>query len=259
MNIPIETIFAMLAVEMFRTLVMPEEAPHPGVGIVLVASAAWVVFQYVLAASLARRTLRRLRRASGTTVDIVEDFRFRLVVQRVVLVVLCFAHIYFTRWPSFVEETMGLPRWSVLDDVVAIAPFVSATAAGWIATYRADSLLSRRPWGIGEYVWFQARYSLLLVLLPWLVLKGIDDSRELWPERLREIADSTLVSVAIFVVVNALAAVYLPLFLKWLFRASSMPPSEMTSIAHCIVSAKRLFEPFSSAPVRINVLLKPEN
>jgi hypothetical protein len=37
------------------------------------------------------------------------------------------------------------------------------------------------------------------------------------------------------------------------------PPSTKVSIAHCIVSANRLFDPFSSAPVRISVLLNPEN
>ncbi len=37
------------------------------------------------------------------------------------------------------------------------------------------------------------------------------------------------------------------------------PSSEMTSMAHCMVSAKRLLEPFSSAPVRNSVLLKPAN
>lgn len=229
MNIPIEAVFAMLAIEMFRALGRPEGLSIPETGVVVAATAGWIAFQYVLAAWLAGRTRRKLRRAQGSTLAIVEDFRFGLVVNRVVLVILCFAHIYFTRWPAFVEEALGLPGWSVLDDVAAMAPFVAALSAGWVATYRADKMLSRRPWGMGEYVWFQARYSLLLVLLPWLVLKGIDDSRELWPEGLREISESAAASVVTFAAIIAAAAIFLPLFLKRLFRAVSMPASGLRS------------------------------
>jgi Zn-dependent protease with chaperone function len=223
-NIPLETIFAMLAIEMFRSL--GHDLPLPATGLVTAATGGWIVFQYVLAASLARRTRRRLLRGQESTVEVFEDFRFRLVLHRVVLVMICFAHIYFTRWPTFVEEAMGLPAWSVLDDVASVAPFVAAMVAGWLATYRADKMLSRRPWGIGEYVWFQTRYSLLLVLVPWLVLKGIDDSRELWPGWARELAEEPYVSFLFLAGVVVAAAVYLPVFLKWLFRARTMPPSE---------------------------------
>jgi Zn-dependent protease with chaperone function len=229
MNIPIEAIFAMLAAEMYRALVAPEGLPLQETGIVIGVTGGWVLFQYLLATSLAHRTTRRLRRAQGSTTKIIEDFRFRLVVQRVVLVALCIAHMHYTRWPTFVEKVLGLPAWSVIDDVLVMAPFVAAMAAGWLATYRADKMLSRRPWGLGEYVWFQARYSLLLVLLPWLVLKGVDDSREVWPERVQELAESMPVQIGGVVVLACAAVVLLPLFLRWLFRAVPMPPSDMRS------------------------------
>ena len=225
MNVPIETVLAMLAIEMFRALAGPEGLRPPGVWTILAATGGWIAFQYALAALLARRTRRRLRRAGGTTLDILEDFRFRLMVLRAALVVLAFAHTYLTRWPTFVEETLRLPEWSVVDDVAAVAPFVAAMAAGWLATYRADQILSRRPWGLGEYVWFQARYSLLLVLLPWLVLRALEDSRALWPEDLREAAESAVARAAVFALTVALAAVLVPAFFKWLFRAVSMPDS----------------------------------
>lgn len=229
MNIPIEAVFAMLAIEMYRSLAEPESSTPPAAAFVAAATVGWVLFHYTLAASLARRTRRRLRRAHTSSVEIFEDFRFRQVILRAVLVVLCFVHIHFTRWPTFVEEGLRLPSWSVLDDIAAMAPFVAAMLAGWVAIYRTDRMLSRRAWGLGEYVWFQARYSLLLVLLPWLVLKGIDDSRELWPPRLQEISESVPVAVAIFAALVAAAVVFVPVFLKWLFRARSMPPSEMRS------------------------------
>ncbi|MHC5057264.1 MAG: M48 family metalloprotease [Planctomycetota bacterium] len=229
MNIPIEAIFAMLAAEMFRALVEPEGLPPQETGIVVAVTAGWILFQYLVAASLAHRTTRRLRRAQGSTTKIVEDFRFRLVVQRVILVVLCIAHMHYTRWPTFVEKTIGLPHWSIIDDVIVMAPFVAAMAAGWMATYGADKMLSRRPWGLGEYVWFQARYSLLLVLLPWLVLKGVDDSREVWPPRVQDLSESIPVQVAGVALLAGVAIVFLPLFLRWLFRAVPMPPSDMRS------------------------------
>ncbi len=229
MNIPIEAVFAMLAIEMYRSLAQPAAVTPPGGWIVLAATGGWIVFQYALAASLGRRTRRRLRRPHTSTVEIFEDFRFRQLIQRVVLVVLCFAHIHFTKWPTFVEGRLHLPPWSVLDDIAAIAPFVGAMLAGWVAVYRTDRMLSRRAWGLGEYVWFQARYSLLLVLMPWLVLKGIDDSRELWPARLQELSESTPVWMGAFALLVVASAVFVPVFLKWLFRARSMPPSEMRS------------------------------
>ncbi|MHC4503295.1 MAG: M48 family metalloprotease [Planctomycetota bacterium] len=228
MNIPIEALLAMLAIEFFRAI-GPEGLRVPATGVVLASTAGWIAFQYVLAAWLASRTRRKLRRARGSTVAIVEDFRFRLVVHRVVLVALCFAHTGFICWPAFVENVLGLPAWSVLDDVVAILPFVAALAAGWMATYRADKMLSRRPWGIGEFVWFQARYSLLLVLLPWLLLRAIVDSHELWPEGVRKLAVHPVASVVFFVVLVGVSATFLPLFLKRLFRAVSMPPSDIRS------------------------------
>ena len=229
MNIPIEAAFAMLAIEMYRSLAGPEAARPPDGWIVLAATGGWIAFQYVVAVSLARRTRRRLRRAHTSTVEIFEDFRFRQVIQRVLLVVLCFAHIHFTRWPTFVEERLHLPSWSVLDDVVAIAPFAFAMFAGWVAIYRTDRMLSRRSWGLGEFVWFQARYSLLLVLLPWLVLKGVFDSAELWPPAWQNLAENTWLMMAVFALIVVATAVFVPVFLKWLFAGRSMPPSEMRS------------------------------
>ena len=228
MNIPIEALLAMLAIEFFRAI-GPEGLRIPATGVVIASTAGWIAFQYVLAAWLAGRTRRKLRRARGSTVAIVEDFRFRLVVHRVVLVALCFAHTGFICWPAFVENVLGLPAWSMLDDVVAILPFVAALAAGWMATYRADKMLSRRPWGMGEFVWFQARYSLLLVLLPWLLLRAIVDSHELWPKGVRDLAVHPVASVVFFVVLVAASATFLPLFLKRLFRTVSMPPSDIRS------------------------------
>jgi len=236
MNIPIEAIFAMLAAQMYRELVGPEGLPRRETGIVVAVTVCWILVQYLLAASLAHRTTKRLRRAQGSTTRIVEGFRFRLLVQRVVLVALCIAHMHFTRWPTFVEKTMRLPPWSVIDDIMVMAPFVAAMAAGWLATYKADKMLSRRPWGVGEYVWFQARYSLLLVLLPWLVLKGVDDSRAIWPDRMRELAESVPVQIAGVVMLAAAAVVFLPLFLRWLFRAVAMPPSDMRSRLEALVA-----------------------
>jgi len=236
MNIPIEAIFAMLAAQMYRELIGPEGLPRRETGIVVAATACWILFQYLLAASLSHRTTKRLRRARGSTTRIVEGFRFRLLVQRVVLIALCIAHMHFTRWPTFVEKTMRLPSWSVLDDIMVMAPFVAAMAAGWLATYKADKMLSRRPWGGGEYIWFQARYSLLLVLLPWLVLKGVDDSRAIWPERMKDLARSVPVQVAGVVILAAAAVVFIPLFLRWLFRAVAMPPSDMRSRLEALVA-----------------------
>jgi len=236
MNIPFEAIFAMLAAEMYRALLGLGALPHEDTGFVVAATVGWILIQYLIAASLAHRTTRRLRRAQGSTTKIVEDFRFRLVVQRVVLVVLCITHMHYTRWPTFVERAIGLPPWSVIDDVLVMTPFVAAMAAGWLATYRADKMLSRRPWGIGEYIWFQARYSLLLVLVPWLVLKGIDDSRELWPPKLQALADSFPLQIAGIFLLVAAAVVFFPLFLRWLFRAVTMPPSEMRSRLEALVA-----------------------
>jgi len=227
-NIPIEALLAMLAIEFFRAI-GPESPRIPATGVVIASTAGWIAFQYVLAAWLASRTRRKLRRARGSTVAIVEDFRFRLVVHRVVLVSLCFAHTGFICWPAFVENVLGLPAWSMLDDVVAILPFVAALAAGWLATYRADKMLSRRPWGIWEFVWFQARYSLLLVLLPWLLLRAIVDSHELWPKGVRDLAVHPVASVVFFVVLVAASATFLPLFLRRLFRAVPMPESDIRS------------------------------
>lgn len=227
MTFPIETVFAMLAIEMFRSVAQPEGLPPPSTKTVLLVTAAWAAWSYLLGAALARRVHRRLRREQSSTLEVFEDFRFRVVIQKVVLVVLCFAHTYFTRWPVFVEEVLGLPSWSVVDDLAAIAPFMAAMLAGWAATFRADRALSRRSWGLGEYVWFQARYSLLLVLVPWLILKGIDDSREIWPERLKALAGTPWTSALFFALVVGAAAAFLPLFLKRLFRATSMPDGEL--------------------------------
>ncbi len=227
MNIPIETIFAMLAIEVFRTLARADAPAPPRVETVLAVTAAWVLLQYSFAATLAHRTRAKLRRARGSTATILEDFRFRLVVHRVVLVILCFVHIHYTRWPTFVERTLRLPEWSVLDDVVAVAPFVAALAAGWLATYRADKLISRRDWGLGEYVWFQARYSLLLVMLPWLVLRALADTQGFWPADLQNLSENATANIAVFAIVIGASATFLPLFLKRLFRAVGMPPSDI--------------------------------
>lgn len=225
MNIPLETILAILAVEIYRSSAQPEG--FLGAPVVAAVTLAWVLFSYLLGLGLAGRVRRRLRRHRGPAAELIEDFRVGLLLHRSVTVLFWFAYLYVTAWPVFIEGVMGLPRWSILDDVLAVAPFVAALASGWAASYAADKALSRRAWGLGEYLWFQTRYSLLLVLLPWLLLKAVQDSWEFWPEPLQGVMDSPVLGFVSFLLVVGAAAVFLPVFLKWLFRAKSMPDSSL--------------------------------
>ena len=82
---------------------------------------------------------------------------------------------YVVRWPLFVEGTLALHGWVLVDELLRLAPFFAMLFLAWVPAWRIDRALRMGAWSLREYVEFQVRQNLLLVLLPIAALVTLDD------------------------------------------------------------------------------------
>ena len=221
MNIPFETIIALVLLELYRGA--PPAEP-PSAARALLGLAAYLASMAALSWLNLRRSQEDLRVLGGPSPEAAEAHRLRIVRQRVIAVALYAALLHLFDWPGFVVYTLRVPVWCVLDDVLAVAPYLATVAIAWVPMHRADVALSNRAWSLGEYVRFSLRHSHAMVLVPWLAFKAFDDSSYFWPKGLtRALEGSDLLEYALLAATLGAAIVFFPLLLKVLMRCESMP------------------------------------
>jgi len=224
LNIPFETIIVLVLLELYRGA--PPAEPPSASG-ALLGLLAYLAAMAAISWLYLQRAREDLRAHGGPSAEAAEAHRLRMVRQRVVAVALYGALLHLFDWPGFVVYTLGVPPWCVLDDVLAVAPYLGTVAIAWVPAYRADVAFSSRTWSLGEYVKFTVRHSHAMVLVPWLAFKVFDDSSYFWPESLKKaIEGSDALEYALLAGTLAAAVVFFPLLLKVLMRCESMPAGE---------------------------------
>ena len=111
---------------------------------------------------------------------VVQVYRVSGVMQKVAVVGLYAAFLHLTGWPLMIRDRFGDYQRLLVDDIAAFAPFVAALVVSWLAAFRTDRVLSNRTWTQGEYLLFQLRHA-LFILIPWLFLHALTDASTFLP------------------------------------------------------------------------------
>lgn len=150
----------------------------------------------------------------------------RLLAAEHVYAVAAFAvFLACTRWAALVANPGGLNAGATLvgDDILQILPFLLASAALWVANYPASRELGPADWSLGEYLRQQARFT-SMILAPWLLMAGAQDSVPYWPAPAREyLAAHKEVGGALTALAFAAMLAVFPAYLVHLWPAARLP------------------------------------
>jgi STE24 endopeptidase len=139
-------------------------------------------------------------------------------------------------WPGVVRETWGLGRWILVDDLLVLLPAIASLLLAATSHFRVDELLRiqletpllqpprwRSRW---SHIDFHLRHHVGIVLVPLLVLVGIQDIVALLFEGSRNRSTAELIA-AIAGIAGIL--VFAPVFLRVLWRAQPLPAGPLRS------------------------------
>ncbi len=219
MAVSIETIAAILLAE----FALSEDLGSADLPSAVGGVAGFIVLSYLLAVMASQRTRSLVRAARLTPYRIAARHRLHLLLHKVAMLLMYWALLFHFGWARAVQDALRLRGMSILEDLAVIAPFLAAEVVSWLALHATDMLLGRRIWSSWEYVWFKLRYTVLILLIPWCLLKFFEDAAGL----LARLVSSDVAGYAAMGAVIVAAVVCFPVFLKWLFGAKSMPPAEL--------------------------------
>ncbi|KPJ63237.1 MAG: hypothetical protein AMS15_01135 [Planctomycetes bacterium DG_23] len=167
-------------------------------------------------AYMARLPLLDARRLTGRLL------RFLLFYRGLLLGLYAF-EIYGLKWSYLVNEYWGLKNWVLLDEILILSPFLLKMMISFVASFPVDRLLRGSAWGLKEYISFQVRTVLLVVLLPLLILLSVYDLLSIIASSPG--SQSIAAPLAWVVIPFVVICIYLfaPLALKSLWRAKALP------------------------------------
>lgn len=133
-----------------------------------------------LAAISTLLVIRCLRRNPSDADPAQNLFARSAMVVRTLLLISLGVDVLLTPWMSVVREHWGLGKIVAIDDLVAMMPFFLGVILCWVAQYPADLAIRnltpvhssdqddshRKGWRLGEYVLFNIRHQLLLIVVP---------------------------------------------------------------------------------------------
>ncbi len=134
----------------------------------------------LLAAAFSIWVIRRLGRQPWDPDSAQRLFSRTGVVLRSLLLASLAADVLLTPWLTVVRRQWNLERIIAVDDMVAMLPFFLGVVLCWVAQFPADRAIrysalehsssaspsSRHVWRLGEYLVFNIRYQLLLIVVP---------------------------------------------------------------------------------------------
>ncbi len=123
--------------------------------------------------------MRRLRRRPHDVDPAQRSFGRHSAVLRMLVLGLLGFDVLATPWTEVVRKTWGLGDWVAIDDLVAMMPFFVGVVLYWAIQYPADKAIrlaaagrpgmdepAPRIWRLGEYLLFNIRHQLLLIVVP---------------------------------------------------------------------------------------------
>lgn len=146
-----------------------------------------------------------------------------------------------TDWPGIVRGQWGLAAWTAVDELVILLPYLLTIVLGWGLLYPADRairwmvmesrLVSGAPvhpvWSFGQYLLFNLRYQMLIILLPMLGILAAQDLANRhrdWFVRTTGVWWGADVLVAMTAGVIVFVA---PLVLRYIWRTRPLPTDSL--------------------------------
>jgi STE24 endopeptidase len=182
-----------------------------------------------LAAALGSlRLMRGLARDDGPSPAECERVWSR--IQAIVLgmwLAIVAATMYVLQWPRVVRTDWSLGAWPLVDEILVLLPVLLPLVLFWSVMHRLQvaaqnaharaSGASRPNSSLAAFLWQNARHHLALVVLPALVVIGLQESlTRVWP---------SLASNSWWIYAPVLAAmlILMPLALRSIWRTSPLP------------------------------------
>ncbi|MBN1343972.1 MAG: M48 family metalloprotease [Phycisphaerae bacterium] len=124
--------------------------------------------------------MRRLRRRPWDADPAQRLFGWSGSLIRTLVLVFLGLDVLATPWPELVRKTWGLGKIVAVDDLVTMLPFFLGIIVSWAVQYPADSAIRnlamerseadggspRRIWRLSDYLIFNIRHQLLLIVVP---------------------------------------------------------------------------------------------
>ena len=205
--------------------------PIPAVFDRVAAVLCGVLFLSLLAALISAVTTHRIRTgragpssAPASRIDAAIDRYYRLrFLHGGALVAIYAVVIYVLGWRELVQLNWGLSQAVLVDDLLILAPFLLPVVIAWLFYYNVERALrehatSESAAAVGfrsrwDYLSFQIRHSLGMLLAPVLILLAAQDALNRWAPGALDDLDKHLWPLAVlFCVLSAiLSANVLPL------------------------------------------------
>lgn len=141
---------------------------------------------------------------------------------RFAILLVYILEIYVLHWPLIVKYSLGINLF-FLTDLLVLAPFLITLVLSWIPLWQMDCAARQVTWGLGEYLIFHLRFSLLVVVIPLLslvfLINAVSDIPSLY-ETLFIYPFVLWIMVLVFIL---LMYIFAPLYLKSIWRLKTLP------------------------------------
>lgn len=199
-------------------------------GVALLAAGAFLLINWLVGELAARWSLRRLIRPGQNRSAVLCRYQQLRWAHAGVLLGGYTGLIHGFDWPGVVRVSWGLGRWILVDDLLILAPVVVAILLAALAQFQveefmrehSDSLWMHPPrWkSRWDHIDFQFRHHMGIVLLPLLVMMGIQDTIGLLFEN--QAARSSIELAAALTGLGVIL-VFAPMLLRFLWGAQPLP------------------------------------
>jgi len=183
------------------------------------AMVASVIAYGFLAALTTRRFLRRVA-AAGESRAAVRGYGRAIMLQRALLVAMYCVQVYCLAWPQVVFEGLKLRGWPLVHEVLVLLPFLVMLLLSWVQLHRIDQFVRHSEWPLAQYVVFQFRHYVAIVLVPWMLFVAAFD-----------LIDSAGVGYRydwpLAAGLGLLLYVMAPVLLRHMWHTESLPPCDM--------------------------------
>ncbi len=191
---------------LFWTLVLVISSPAPG-----------VVTSMLLKPELFESSEGRARAGRIVTIG--------AFAARVWILAAFAAVTWLAGWPVLVDRSLRLEGWVLVEKLARILPFLAMLLLAWMPAWRIDRILRPGGWSLREFLEFQVRQNLLLVLLPMVAIVAAGDSIRFLPGGawLERTGVGDLLLLALMAGIFAIA----PLALRFVWRTRRLEPGEL--------------------------------
>ncbi len=204
-----------------------------------VVVAGQVVVIVLLAAASSLWVVRRLGREPWNADPAQRLFaRFGMVLRTLLLMSIA-VDVLLTPWMVVVRNHWRLKNLIAIDDLVALTPFFLGAILCWTAQYPAERAIralaadrgqdggGRRIWRLGEYLLFNIRFQLLLMVVPMTGFLAAYDLADKYSMQLYRWTHFDYAEQAALMVAAGLMFLISPVILRYVWSTRVLPPTAL--------------------------------